>query len=196
MRANRCTMLAAGIVLCAAVMTGCAAMTTPEATSAPQAVQRQTASPEAEQTPSMETETSEAVRMLPLFADGKEADADAAYENGKLLLPLEATGRALGWKTNSHITEGETQNRCEITLDKDESRITVTYETSDNTIRRISWQKDGLLIPVDTRIETFEGIVYVPAAFFEEATGVKVSEGENKVELSSPEPIDTPQTNQ
>ena len=72
----------------------------------------------------------------------------------------------------------------------------MTYEVSDNTIRRISWQKDGLLIPVDTNIETFNGTVYVPAAFFEEAIGVKISQGENMVEVFSPEPMDTPQTNQ
>ena len=124
------------------------------------------------------------------------AEEKAVKENGSLFLPLEATGEALGWKADSRETEEKTQLSREITLEKDDSRITVSYEVSDNTIRRISWQKDGLLIPVDTAIKTYDGVVYVPAAFFEEAAGVMVSEGENRVEVSSPEPMDTPQTNQ
>ena len=194
MRVSRKTMLAAGLIAGAVMMTGCTANTKIAETNTPEAVQKQTAQPES---PSAETtEGEERGKTLSLWVDGKETDANAMKESGRLLLPLEATGSALGWKADSKKTEKETQTNCEITLEKDESRITVSYEVSDNTIRRITWQKDGLLIPVDASIDTFHGVVYVPAAFFEEAMSVKVSEGENKVELSSPEPMDTPQTNQ
>lgn len=33
----------------------------------------------------------------------------------------------------------------------------------------ITWQKDGLLIPVDTRLTTAESVVYVPARSLKEA---------------------------
>jgi len=194
MRINRKAMLAAGLIAGAAMMTGCTANTTPAATDTPKAVQKQTVQPEVSPTGTMGAEESQTT--LALHVDGKKADEDAVKENGKLLLPLEATGSALGWKVDSKRTEAETQTNCEITLQRDESRITVSYEVSDNTIRRIAWQKDGLLIPVDTNIETFGGTVYVPAAFFEEAMDAKISEGEAKVEVFSPEPMDTPQTNQ
>jgi len=192
-------MLAACLLAGAAMMTGCTVNTRPAATNTPEAAQRQTAKPEEttpEASPEGTMDEEESLQMLSLFVDGKEAEEKAAKESGKLLLPLEATGRALGFKADSRKTESETQTSCEITLEKEKSRITVSYEVSDNTIRKLSWQKDGLLIPVDAQIETFDGIVYVPAAFFEEATGVSVSEGENRVEVSSPEPMDTPQTNQ
>ena len=194
MHANKKAMIAAGLIMGAAMLTGCTANTKPEATQTPNALQKQTAQPEEKQTdPAAGEETS---KTLSLHVDEKTTEEKAVIESGKLLLPLEATGSALGWKTESSKQEEETKTNCEITLEKDESRITVFYEVSDNTIRRISWQKDGLLIPVDTNIETFNGVVYVPAAFFEEAMGVKVSQGENAVEVFSPEPMDTPQTNQ
>jgi len=192
MRVNRKALLAAGLIAGAALLTGCTASTTPMAASTPEAAQKQTAAPEA----SPADEAAEEEETLSLHVDGKKTEADAVKENGKLLLPLEAAGSALGWKADSKKTEEETMTRCEITLEKDESRITVSYEVSDNTIRRISWQKDGLLIPVDTAIKTINDIVFVPAAFFEEAMGVRIAERERGVEVSSPEPMDTPQTNQ
>lgn len=199
MRINRKAMLAAGLITGAALMTGCTADTKVVERATPQAVQQQTAQPESAQmeaSPDIAAQEGESQQVLALLVDGKEAKESAVKEHGKLLLPLEATGEALGWKADSRETQEETKTSREITLEKDESRITVSYEVSDNTIRKISWQKDGLLIPVDTNIETFEGVVYVPAAFFEEAAGVKIGEGENRVEVSSPEPMDTPQTNQ
>jgi len=203
MHANRKAVLAASLLAGAALLTGCTADTRPAATSTPEAAQQQTAAPEetgktAEETTEKATEeaTEETQRTLTLQVDGQKTEEAAVRESGKLLLPLEETGRALGWKADSRKTQRETQTDCEITLEKDDSRITVSYEVSDNTIRKISWQKDGLLIPVDTDIETFGGVVYVPAAFFEEAMNVRISEGENSVEISSPEPMDTPQTNQ
>ena len=194
MRTNKKVFIAAGLIMGAAMLTGCTANTKQTTTQTPNALQKQTAQPE-DTTADMDA-GEEGYKTLSLHADGKTAAEKAVIESEKLLLPLEATGSALGWKTDSKKTETETQTDCEITLEKDESRITVTYEVSDNTIRRISWQKDGLLIPVDTNIETFNGTVYVPAAFFEEAMGVKISQGENTVEVFSPEPMDTPQTNQ
>lgn len=196
MRIWKNVMLAAGLLAGTAMMTGCTANTRLAAISTPEAAQKQTAAPENTQSGVTEPTDEEVQKTLSLDVDGAEVEESAVKESGKLLLPLEATGRALGWKTDSRKTEQETQTRCEITLEKEKSRITVSYEVSDNTIRRISWQKDGLLIPVDAQIETLREIVYVPAAFFEEATGVMVSEEENRVEVSSPEPMDTPQTNQ
>ena len=65
---------------------------------------------------------------------------------------------------------------------------------SDNTTRSITWQKDGLLIPVDTRITTMDGVVYVPAAFFEEAMDVTITETKTGVAVATPKPMETPQT--
>lgn len=192
MRVYRKAMLAACLMAGAAMMTGCTADIKPAATGTPGAVQKQTAQPEISPA-DIEEEQHQA---LSLHVNGKKADTDAVKESGKLLLPLEVTGTMLGWKADSRKTDEETKTNCQITLERDKSRITVAYEVSDNTIRKISWQKDGLLIPVDTNIETFSGVVYVPAAFFEEAMNVKISDRENGVEVSSPEPIDTPQINQ
>jgi hypothetical protein len=133
---------------------------------------------------------------MTLLIGGEEAAAEAVIEQEKLLLPLVETAEKLGWKPDEEKMEEETQTKRVITLEKDESRIIVSWTVSDNTAKNISWQKDGLLIPVDTSLTTVADTVYVPAAFFEEATGVMVSEGENRVEVSSPEPMDTPQTNQ
>lgn len=195
MRQN--AMLAAGLLAAAAMMTGCAADAMPSANSTPEAVQQQTAAPEeTEASPDGGMEDEETQQSFAFLVDGKEAEEKAVREGGRLYLPIEETGRLLGWKADSRKTEQETKTDCEITLERENSRITVTYEVSDNTIRKLSWQKDGLLIPVDAEIETINGIVYVPAAFFEEAAGVRVSEGESRVEVSSPEPMDTPQINQ
>jgi len=203
MRGNKRVLLAAGLLAGAAAMTGCTADTRPAATPTAQAAQQQTAQPtdasnatvgEApDETPSPEEEKPE---RLALLVDGSETENGAVKEEGTLLLPLMETGEALGWKAKSDKREEETQTKHEIALEKDESRITVSYEVSDNTIRRISWQKDGLLVPVDARIETMDDVVYVPAAFFEEAMQVKIAEKEGSVEVSSPEPMDTPQINQ
>ena len=195
---RRKTMLAAVLMAGAAMMTGCTADVKPAVTNTPEAMQQQTSQP-AEAQPDTSPDAGmeeEETRQLTLRIDGKEADENAVKENEKLLLPLEATGKALGFAVSSKENEGKTENSREIVLKKDDSRITVSYEVSDNTIRRISWQKDGLLIPVDTAIRTFDGVVYVPAAFFEEAAGVRISEGESRVEVSSPEPMDTTQINQ
>ena len=79
-------------------------------------------------------------------------------------------------------------------MTKDDSRITVTWLVSDNTASAITWQKDGLLIPVDTRLTTLGDVVYVPAAFFEEAVGARVARKDGAVEVLPPESAATPET--
>ena len=203
MRMNKKMMLAAGLLAGAAAMTGCTAQVRPTATPTTQAVQQQTAQPATTQPeqgntaqPADAAEEAETYSLLPLTVDGQETDVRAAKEQGKLLLPLETTGAALGFEVETEETQEETQTRRVTALQKDDSRITVSYTVSDNTIRQISWQKDGLLIPVDTQITTIDDVVYVPAAFFEKAMDVRVTERENGVDVSSPAPVETPQTSE
>ena len=70
----------------------------------------------------------------------------------------------------------------------------MSWTVSDNTVKGISWQKDGLLIPVDTYLKTKENTVYVPAAFFEEAMKAGVVRTDKTVEVTAPKPADTPET--
>lgn len=198
---RRKALLAAGLIAGAAALTGCTANTAPVNTPTPQAAQQATAQPAtAEPSAAATTEATaepadeETPAPLALLVDGKEVAVDAAKEQGTLLLPLEATAEALGWKTDSQQTEEETQVRRVVTLEKDDSRITVSWTVSDNTARSITWQKDGLLIPVDTRITTMNGVVYVPAAFFEEAMDVTITETKTGVAVATPKPMETPQT--
>lgn len=198
---RRKALLAAGLIAGAAALTGCTANTAPVNTPTPQAAQQATAQPAtAEPSAAATTEATaepadeETPAPLALLVDGKEVAVDAAKEQGTLLLPLEATAEALGWKTDSQQTEEETQVRRVVTLEKDDSRITVSWTVSDNTTRSITWQKDGLLIPVDTRITTMDGVVYVPAAFFEEAMDVTITETKTGVAVATPKPMETPQT--
>lgn len=197
MRVNRKAMLAAGLIAGAAAMTGCTAATTPVATPTPQAAQQATAEPATAQ-PSAEATAEagaqETTAPIGLLVDGKEVTAGAAQEQDGLLLPLSETAEALGWSSDSQQTEEETQVRRVITLEREESRITVSWTVSDNTAKGITWQKDGLLIPVDARITTIDSVVYVPAAFFEEAMEVSVDRTEKGVEVRSPQPKQTPET--
>ena len=80
-----------------------------------------------------------------------------------------------------------------MTLEKGESRITVSWTVSDNTAKGITWQKDGLLIPVDTHLTTVDETVYVPSAFFEKAIDVTVQRTQNGVSVTPVEPEDTPE---
>lgn len=205
MRVNKKAMLAAGLIMGAAVMTGCAADTKPVATPTPQAAQQATARPataepqttaSAEATMDAATETGDAESPAPLtlLVGGEEAAVGAAREGDMLLLPLIETGELLGWQAGGEETEEETQTKRVVTLEKDESRITVSWTVSDNTAKGITWQKDGLLIPVDTKITTIGESVYVPAAFFEEAMDVTVTQTEKGVTVEPPEPRNTPET--
>ena len=170
MRNTRKALLAAGLIAGAAALTGCTANTAPVNTPTPQAAQQATAEPATAQPSAAATMEAtaepageETPAPLALLVDGKEVAVNAAKEQGSLLLPLEATAEALGWKADSQQTEEETQVRRVVTLEKEGSRITVSWTVSDNTTRSITWQKDGLLIPVDTRITTMDGVVYVPS---------------------------------
>ena len=201
MRNKRKALLAAGLIAGAAALTGCTANTALVNTPTPQAAQQATAEPATAQPSAAATMEAtaepageETPAPLALLVDGKEVDVNAAKEQGSLLLPLEATAEALGWKADSQQTEEETQVRRVVTLEKDGSRITVSWTVSDNTTRSITWQKDGLLIPVDTRITTMDGVVYVPAAFFEEAMDVTITETKTGVAVATPKPMETPQT--
>ena len=199
MRNTRKALLAAGLIAGAAALTGCTANTAPVNTPTPQAAQQATAEPATAQPSAAATMEAtaepageETPAPLALLVDGKEVAVNAAKEQGSLLLPLEATAEALGWKADSQQTEEETQVRRVVTLEKEGSRITVSWTVSDNTTRSITWQKDGLLIPVDTRITTMDGVVYVPAAFFEEAVGATIAEKGGQITVTTPEPRDTP----
>ena len=197
MRVNRKAMLAAGLIAGAAAMTGCTAATTPVATPTPQAAQQATAEPATAQ-PSAEATAEagaqETIAPIGLLVDGKEVTAGAAQEQDGLLLPLSETAEALGWDADSQQTEGENQTKRVVTLERDGSRITVSWTVSDNTAKGITWQKDGLLIPVDARLTTLGDVVYVPAAFFEEAMDVSVSRTQQGVSVRPPQPKQTAPT--
>ena len=176
-------------ILAAGMLAGCASGGAPQPTPSPDVAQQQSAepSPEASAEPKEEA-------PIPLWVDGREAENAAVEENGALLLPLIETGEALGWTAESEELTEETQIRRSVALTKDNSKISVTWMVSDNTASAITWQKDGLLIPVDTRLTTLESVVYVPAAFFEEAMNASVMRKENAVEVSSTESTATPET--
>lgn len=202
MRVSKKAMLAAGLIAGAAALTGCTADMKPAATPTPKAAQQATAEPataaptqQASPEATMETDTAgeETPAPLALRVDGEEIDAHAIEEGEELLLPLVETAQALGYKAESEETETEEGNKRVLTLEKDESRITVSWTVSDNTIRGVSWQKDGLLVPVDARLTTLVGVVYAPAAFFEEAMDARVKAAGGDVEVTLPEPMDTPE---
>lgn len=187
-RSNK-AMLAAGMLAGVYMLTGCASGGSAQPTPSPDVAQQQSAepSPEASEEPAEEA-------PLSLTVDGKAIEPAAMEENGRLMLPLVETGETLGWTAKSEALSEETQTRRSVALTKDDSRITVTWLVSDNTASAITWQKDGLLIPVDTRLTTLGDVVYVPAAFFEEAVGARVSRKDGTVEVLPPESAATPET--
>jgi len=199
MRSGKKMLLAAGLMAGAAMMTGCSANTRPVTTPTPGAQQvtsaPATAQPAAEsqQMQPTEADTPGDSTPIPLTVAGEEISEGAMEESGKLLLPLEETAKALGWKAQSEETEAESQVQRVVTLEKGESRITVSWTVSDNTAKSITWQKDGLLVPVDTHLTTVNEIVYVPSAFFEKAMDVTVQRKQNGVSVTSVEPEDTPE---
>ena len=203
MHTKKKALLAAGMIAGMAALTGCTATAKPVTTPTPQAMQQQTAQPETAQpeasaspeavlSESAAPDADESPAPLRLTVDGKETEAEVISENGELLLPLIDTGEQLGWKARSEQIEEETQTKRVITLEKDDSRITVSWTVSDNTAKNISWQKDGLLIPVDARLTTMGDTVYVPAAFFETAMDVRVAQSQTNVMISTLKPADTP----
>ena len=193
MKRRKKVILAAGMLMGAAALTGCAAGTpSTSSTSTPQTAQQQTAEATPQTSPSVETTDEETPAPIRLRVEGRDIDIGALEEEGRLFLPLAETGEALGWKAESESMEEESRTRRSISLTKEDSRITVTWLVSDNTASQITWQKDGLLVPVDTALTTLHDVVYVPAAFFEEAAGVSVSRTAEGIDVQPPASKDTP----
>lgn len=205
MKRNKKAILAAGLLSGAAALTGCTANTTPVTTPTPQPAQQETVVPPTAEpaaqastapTDQMEAGGEETPGPIRLRVDGQEADISAIEEQDMLLLPLMETAALLEWKASSESLEEEAKTRRTITLEKEESKITVTWISSDNTASQITWQRDGLLIPVDPYITTMDDVVYVPVSFFEEAMDVSVQQGQDAVDLQTKAPADTPQTSE
>ena len=198
MRRRKKALLAAGLLIGAAAMTGCAANTKPSTTVAPSVTaaneqataEPSTAQPEGEGAQEAADGADEA--PIALRVGGEEADADALLEDGTLLLPLVETAKLLGWSASEEKTDDEAQTSFAVSLEKEGSRISVAWVTSDNTIRQITWQKDGLLIPVDTKLTSVGDAIYAPAAFFETAMDVSVDRVGDHVQVTPPEPKNTP----
>lgn len=205
MKRNKKAILAAGLLSGAAALTGCTANTTPVTTPTPQLAQQETVAPPTAEpaaqastapTDQMEAGGEETPGPIRLRVDGQEADISAIEEQDMLLLPLMETAALLEWKASSESLEEEAKTRRTITLEKEESKITVTWISSDNTASQITWQRDGLLIPVNPYITTMDDVVYVPVLFFEEAMDVSVQQGQDAVDLQTKAPADTPQTSE
>lgn len=205
MKRNKKAILAAGLLSGAAALTGCTANTTPVTTPTPQPAQQETVAPPTAEpaaqastapTDQMEAGGEETPGPIRLRVDGQEADISAIEEQDMLLLPLMETAALFEWKASSESLEEEAKTRRTITLEKEESKITVTWISSDNTASQITWQRDGLLIPVNPYITTMDDVVYVPVSFFEEAMDVSVQQGQDAVDLQTKAPADTPQTSE
>ncbi len=207
MKHHKGAWLAAALLAGAAAMTGCSAQLSPVVTPTPDTAKTATAQPataqpataqpdgaDATPDPSASAAGEETPGPIALRVDGEELTARALEENGRLLLPLVETAEVLGYSAEEETKEEETQTRRSIVLSRDESRISVAFVVSDNTARQITWQKDGLLIPVDTYITSLDGVTYVPAAFFEEAMEVRVARGEDGVSVEPTKPRNTPDT--
>lgn len=193
MKRRKKAILAAGMLMGAAALTGCAAGTpSPSSTSTPQTAQQKTAEATPQTSPGMEMTDEETPAPIHLRVEDRDIDIGALEEEGRLFLPLAETGEALGWKAESESMEDENRTRRSISLTKEDSRITVTWLVSDNTASQITWQKDGLLVPVDPALTTLHDVVYVPAAFFEEAAGVSVSRTAEGIDVQPPASKDTP----
>ena len=197
MKRNHKAWLAAGLLAGAAALTGCSAMPAPVSTPTPDTAQKQTAQPDSADTTVSPDESpaaggEETPGPMALRVGGKEIDVGAVTEDGKVYLPLIETGKALGWDVTEETQEEETQTNRSIVMEKDGSRISVSWVSSDNTAKQITGQKDGLLIPVDTEITSVHGVVYVPAAFFETAMRAAVENRRDEILVTTPEPAATP----
>ena len=197
MKRNHKAWLAAGLLAGTAALTGCSMNAAPAPTPTPEQAQKVTAQPQiADATVSPDESPAGAAEETPgplsLRVDGKKLTVHAITEEDKLMLPLVETAEALGWKAQSETKEEETQTRRSVQLEKDGSRITVAWIVSDNTAKQITWQKDGLLIPVDAELTSADGAVYVPAAFFETAMRVTVTAADGEIAVHTPQPAETP----
>lgn len=198
MKRNHKAWLAAGLLAGAAALTGCSATTAPTATKAPDAVEKQTVQPgDPDATISPDDSPGAAGEETPgplsLTVAGKEIPEGAIAEEGNIYLPLIETGKALGWDVTEESRDEDDKTRRSVVMEKDGSRITVSWTVSDNTAKQITWQKDGLLIPVDTEITSIDGVTCVPAAFFETAMRVTVEDSRGAVAVHTPEPQATPE---
>ena len=190
--------LAAGLLASAAALTGCSATTSPAATPTPDTAIKQTAAPDTAETTispdeSPEVGEEETPGPIALRVDEKEIPVGAVTEEGRIYLPLIETGKALGWDVTEETKDEETQSRRSVAMEKGDSRISVTWISSDNTAKQITWQKDGLLIPVDTEITSRDGVIYVPAAFFETAMRITVESAQDEILVHTPVPQQTPE---
>jgi len=209
MHTGKRVLLAAGLIAGAAALTGCSAVTKPVTTPTPQ-IQKVTAQPADAQPEAMQQNENEATdgqadaleaetpeggesERLTLSVEGKAVTAGAFKENDLLMLPITQTAQALGWSAESEETGEQPQQKRVITLKQGDSRITVSWTVSDNTTKGITWQKDGLLIPVDTKLTTLEDVVYVPSAFFEEAMNAVITQEGDSVSVHANRPEDTPE---
>ena len=197
MKRSKKAWLAAGLLAGAAALTGCSMTPAPAATKAPDTAQKQTVEPGSmdatvspDESPASPEDTPAPIELL---VDKTDVPEGAVAEEGKTYLPLIETGKALGWDVTEESIDEEDKTRRSIVMEKGDSRITVSWVVSDNTIKQITWQKDGLLIPVDTELISVDGVVYVPAVFFEKAMRVTVESGTDSVAVHTPEPKATPE---
>ena len=194
---NRRGLMTAGLLAGLLALSGCSVLEAPAATPTPDAAQKATEQPTTE-VPEVPKEEA-APKTLTLMIEGEEIKTPAMEAGDMVLLPLIETAQVLGWAAEEEAREEtndaeETQTKRSVVLSKGDSRISVAWTVSDNTARKITWQKDGLLTPVNTKITTVDGVVYVPAAFFEEATGVKVSRTLEGIDVLLPQDKATPAT--
>jgi len=195
MKHNQKVWLAAGLLAGAAALTGCSMMDAPAGSSTPDVTQKITAQPQAtdaQELPDESAQPGAEDTPLALTTEGKEIAQGALLEGDILYLPLVETAEALGWAAESETTQEEALTRRSVSLAKQDSRITVSWVVSDNTAKQITWQKDGLLIPVNTELTTVQNTVYVPAAFFETAMDAGLEQKDGAVIVSAPKPKETP----
>ena len=189
MKRSKKAWLAACLLVSAAALTGCS-ITAPAAAPTPDPAQKQTAAPDSAEPSDLPEETT---GLTALSVNDKEIPVGAVMEEERIYLPLIETGKALSWDVTEETKEEETQARRSVVMEKGDSRISVTWISSDNTAKQITWQKDGLLIPVDTEITSRDGVVYVPAAFFEKAMRVRLESDQEAVFVHTPKPQMTPE---
>lgn len=197
MKRSKKAWLAAGLLAGAAALTGCSMMPASNAASTPDTAQKQTAQPNGanmtaspDESPASPDDTPAPIELTVDKADIPEG---AVMEEGKTYLPLIETGKALGWDVTEESRDEEGKTRRSVEMEKGDSRVSVSWVVSDNTVKQMTWQKDGLLIPVDTELTSVDGVVYVPAAFFEKAMRVNVETGESGVAVHTPKPEATPE---
>ncbi|MBR2942490.1 MAG: hypothetical protein IKB82_03740 [Clostridia bacterium] len=197
MKQSKHAWLAAGLLALAAALAGCSIGGTPAASSTPNTANKITAQPNGSDstlTPdeSPQTDAQETPGPIALKVEETDVAPGALLEGDLLYLPLVETAEAFGWEAESETAQEESLTRRSVALSSEESRITVSWVVSDNTAKQITWQKDGLLIPVNTELTSVQGIVYVPAAFFEMAMDARIERMPETVIVTAPKTKETP----